>query len=83
MKTKSILISKKFPNRVWEICEVIHAGTIEQYNRLIGRIDETKWGYCWSLANCESASYFPTKAQALRALKIVHQKHKNGQTGYI
>lgn len=74
MKTKSILISKKFPCRVWEICEVIHDGTIEEYNRLIGRIDETKWGYSWSLATKESTGYYPTKAQALRALKLEHNK---------
>lgn len=85
MKTKSILISKKFPERVWEISEVIHAGTVEQYNRLIGSIREYKYGYVWthSALNRESESCFPSKAQALRGLKIVHQKHKNGQTGYI
>nr|DAY73689.1 MAG TPA: hypothetical protein [Caudoviricetes sp.] len=78
MKTKSILIRKKFPDRVWEISEVIHAGTIEQYNRLIGYIRETKSGFIWihSGLNRESASYHPTKAQALRGLKIVHQQQK-------
>lgn len=83
MKTKSILIKKQFPDRMWEISEVIHAGTIEAYNRLIGYIRETKSGYVWthSALNRESASYFPTKAQALRGLKIVHQRHKNGQAG--
>ena len=85
MKTKSILISKKFPDRAWEISEVIHAGTVEQYNRLIGSIRESKCGYVWTHSglNRESASYFPTKAQALRGLKIVHQRHKNGKAGYI
>lgn len=85
MKTKSILIHKNFPHRIWEICEVIHAGTIEEYNRSIGHVYEAKCGFLWghSALNRESASYFTTKAQALRALKIVHQKHKNGQTGYI
>lgn len=85
MKTKSILISKKSANRVWEINEVIHAGTIEQYNRLIGYIRDADYGYTWSHSalNRESGGYFPTKAQALRGLKLVHQKHKNGLTGYI
>ena len=77
MKTKSILISKKFPCRVWEICEVIHAGTVEEYNRLIGSIRETKHGYIWTYGDRESASYHPTKALALRGLKIVYQQNKN------
>lgn len=78
MKTKSILINRKFPNRVWEISEVIHAGTMEQYNRLIGYIRETECGYVWTHSglNRESASYFPTKPLALVGLKLVHQNYK-------
>ncbi len=78
MKMKTILISKKFPHRVWEVCEVIHAGTIEEYNRLVGSIRESKSGYIWTYSNLESQDYFPTKAQALRQLKDVYQRDKKG-----
>lgn len=85
MNTKSKLTNKNFPHRIWEISEVIHGGTTEEYQRLIGHVYETPSGYLWghSALNRESQVYFTTKAGALRGLKSVHQKHKNGLTGYI
>lgn len=82
MKTKSILINRKFPNRVWEISEVIHAGTVEQYDRLIGYIRENKCGYVWVHTGLdrECLSYHTTKSKAVQGLKIIHQNYKNGLT---
>lgn len=75
MKTKSKLISKSDKMKIFEICEVVHPGTLEQYNRLIGHIMEYEWGFEWELSSDRrSGSCFPSKAQALRGLKTAYRR---------
>lgn len=76
MKTKV----KKIHKNIFEVCEVIHHGTIEQYDRQIGQIIEWEFGFEWEHTATlrRSGSCFPRRDQALRALKKVHQQHKNG-----
>lgn len=82
MKTKSKLVSHSAGSKTFEVSEVIHAGTIEQYNRLIGYLFEAPHGVSWehSATLRRSGSVFPKRSQALRALKIIHTKYKNGLT---
>lgn len=76
MKTKSKLVYKSPEMKTFEICEVVHPGTLEQYNRLIGHIFEYEWGFEWELTtNRRSGSCFPSKAQALRGLKTAYRRN--------
>lgn len=76
MKTKSKLISKSDKMKIFEICEVVHPGTLEQYNRLIGHIMEYEWGFEWEISSDRrSGSCFPSKAQALRGLKTAYRRN--------
>ena len=76
MKTKSKLISKSDKMKIFEISEVVHPGTLEQYNRLIGYIMQYEWGFQWELtSDRRSGSCFPSKAQALRGLKTAYRRN--------
>ena len=82
MKTKSKLYHKAPGSETFEISEVVNPGTLEEYNRLIGYLVVmphcVEWEHTATLRR--SGSCFPRRDQALRALKKVHQQHKNGLT---
>lgn len=82
MKTKSKLVKHSGGYITFEISEVINAGTPDQYLRLIGYLFERPCGVSWehSATLRRSGSVFPKRSQALRALKMIHTKHKNGLT---
>ena len=82
MKTTVRKIFQGVISKTFEVSEVVNAGTSEEYNRLIGTLTEWEWGFEWehSATQRQSGSVFPKRAQALRALKQVHQEHKNGLT---
>lgn len=82
MKTK-IKLSHKAPGaKYYDVSEVVNPGTIEEYHRAIGVIIELEYGFEWEHIGTlrRSGSSFPRRNQALRALKIIHTKYKNGLT---
>lgn len=82
MKTKSKLVFQNDIHKRWEIQEVVNAGTSEEYKRTMGIIESHVWGFEWEHTGTlrRSGSSFPRRDQALRALKMVHTKYKNGLT---
>ncbi len=79
MQTRIKLIHKSATMKTYEVCEVVHPGTLEEFHRLIGVILEYGYGYEWehSATKRHSGSCFPKRSQALRALKAVHQRLKH------
>lgn len=82
MKTKLKKVFHGPISKSFEVSEVINPGTIEQYDRAIGHILEWEFGFEWEHLPTlrHSGSVLTTRADALRALKNIHQQYKNGLT---
>lgn len=81
MKTKLKKVFHGPLSKTFEVSEVMNPGTIEQYDRAIGMIIEWGYGFEWEhLPTLRRGGLLTNRAHALKALKKIHQDHKNGLT---